>query len=765
MKPNKWLIVLGPTRPSVAFSFDLLNQASLTVKFGPMSQYAYARALRERLSIGDSPLHRPVLLPADIVLPWRQALYHWIHIDYLATQEIERRLFALTKVDFDKTRLYNICPPCFATSPKKDKEVPRMTTLSVDGNMQHFRWKMVSQWQKHEYTTDMFVPRGSSLFSTAPEVQGANNLTSALKTEVVEACGHSFKAEDKKGKGTKPVTMQAFDETGLMACMCRHGHPLRLLDIFRGENSESTLNLLHGVLQQCPEDAPVTICYDIACRFQGAAERLRKESPQKDIQFILNGFHAFAHELKCRLEFGPLQWPKIGLAQTESTETLWSKIMPLIVSGRRSSALHRTLMLEHVILHLATMMRRDMFKNLRRRWELATKQEHIDPKTKQKSKYADELDSLLSSLRISHPEKNLASKEDLTSFLRKQIEYQKEYFRKRPTVDYLSRDTLSTKFEIFESLRDEENLDEQRRQLEAKFQASALGVTAEVGAIRLTTELELAKVERTRLATVARTNELLASLESNRGEWGHDSANWTFLSNLSIIQEQDNLTFQINQEYGARLLEERDLHDRVRGQSAVKKLLWSFKRRIPKISNLIDKLDKLRSRIPNVFKTSTWSKSDFRAALFGEMYDKPFWWLEHDRDRLVKSVESARAAASGQPNPHILDCDWLWDEPAVSRGINALLHQDKFEEELQIIPKEARAAIWWLKEYAEAFQTYKERLETRGMCQYDYRIAWDILNMLEDATKSLKACPDLRMGSDVEELQGRSRRSDTVGAD
>jgi hypothetical protein len=705
----------------------------------------------------------------------------------MAREQTEKAIFDTTLVSFDGTLLSNLCPSCFMRSEEEgwglqneDEEtadndnaagnrenVPRMTTLCVDGNMQHYRLKWVSKWEEHEYTTSMYVPRGKSHdFSDAPKVEGATNLASGPKPEVVVACGHSFAAEDKEKQAAKPVTMQALEETGLMACVCRHGHPLRFLDLYRGENSESTLKLLHAVIQQCPHNSPVTICYDIACRFGKCTEHLRNACPQREIQVILNGFHAFAHEMKCRLLLGPLGFPKIGMALTESTEPLWQRIMHLVTSGRRSSAVHRAMMIEHVGLFIAEMKRRDMFKSLSRRWELATKKTFIDPETRQPRSFEGVLNDLLEELPRSHPELAwIRCSDDLAGFLREQIEHQKAYFLKKTSTDYLKTDDMAVKYEIFQSLQEEAAADEELLEMQTT-QTSARANRGPFLNLALTAELKLQICKRKKDLAVAKTDDLLASIASSRNDWNHDCPHWIFFNNLKLIEEQDILIRKIHQEVGSRYLEQRDIKSRVRGQKAVKKLLGSLRRRMPNVQKLTSQLNKHREKMPEAFRTPIWSGRDFTTKDVDEGFDKPFLTLERIRDQLFQSAVSARPQVLGeqplpeseQPNESRTAVEWLWQEPAITRGINALLHIDRCNEELLIIPRETQAAVSWLKSSAQGLANFRMHCDRQGdttATQYERRFTWDIVNILERALQFFNDCPTLRQESDVEELQGR----------
>ena len=101
----------------------------------------------------------------------------------------------------------------------------------------------------------------------------------ATSTDVDGACGHLFRAtkEWKKPEGVGPGALPSskrFDEKGLVGMVCRHGIPLRYVDIFTGERQSHVTALIGRIFDEQNDIAGMRLCYDVACVF-GPALRVR----------------------------------------------------------------------------------------------------------------------------------------------------------------------------------------------------------------------------------------------------------------------------------------------------------------------------------------------------------------------------------------------------------------------------------------------------------------------------------------------------------
>ena len=85
----------------------------------------------------------------------------------------------------------------------------------------------------------------------------------ALPDEAVDQCETSYKAAD--GKKQK-AAMDSFDDTGIMALICRHDIPLFFANIDTpGEQQKYSVALIEHFFSLIPLRCNVVILYDIGC--------------------------------------------------------------------------------------------------------------------------------------------------------------------------------------------------------------------------------------------------------------------------------------------------------------------------------------------------------------------------------------------------------------------------------------------------------------------------------------------------------------------
>ena len=74
----------------------------------------------------------------------------------------------------------------------------------------------------------------------------------------------------------KPKTMTEYNETGLIGVVCRHGTPLRYMNMYQGERMEQTYQLVSKTIASLPGHENWGLMYDIGCRFK---KWLRRQDP------------------------------------------------------------------------------------------------------------------------------------------------------------------------------------------------------------------------------------------------------------------------------------------------------------------------------------------------------------------------------------------------------------------------------------------------------------------------------------------------------
>jgi hypothetical protein len=82
--------------------------------------------------------------------------------------------------------------------------------------------------------------------------------------EAVDECGRAHEAADERKQKT---SMEQFDDTGLMALVCRHDVPLFLANIDTpGEQQKYAVALLEELFSHLPDNATVSALYDVGCQ-------------------------------------------------------------------------------------------------------------------------------------------------------------------------------------------------------------------------------------------------------------------------------------------------------------------------------------------------------------------------------------------------------------------------------------------------------------------------------------------------------------------
>ena len=196
---------------------DLLHLFHSVLMAGSLSKYGWAKGLREFLS---HKAHRRI---PDLKKVWEYAYFNWLQFDDQKRRIMERRISDTGIQLFARDSFADLCPACF----NRGANDFGACVFSIDGNFQHkrfhFRQKrsIPSSNQERYNTSAMFV-------SVVGNDRDGNEMLESRRY----GCSHSFVAAENT---PKPETMKGLDETGLMEAVCRHGHPLRYLNLYAGE--------------------------------------------------------------------------------------------------------------------------------------------------------------------------------------------------------------------------------------------------------------------------------------------------------------------------------------------------------------------------------------------------------------------------------------------------------------------------------------------------------------------------------------------------
>ncbi|KAF7343619.1 hypothetical protein MSAN_01982500 [Mycena sanguinolenta] len=139
---------------------------------------------------------------------------------------------------------------------------------------------------------------------------------------VLDECKSSFKAADEK---REKASTQFFDDTGIMALLCRHDRVLWLVNM-RTPGRSSTMRLLSW-RRYSSTFRPIS--------GWGSWRYLHR------ILFAVSVFHAFAHRWACQLIYHPLKCRGFGFTNGEGCERFWHSISKLIPYLRVAGYHHR----------------------------------------------------------------------------------------------------------------------------------------------------------------------------------------------------------------------------------------------------------------------------------------------------------------------------------------------------------------------------------------------------------------------------------------
>ncbi|KAI0027008.1 hypothetical protein K488DRAFT_8790, partial [Vararia minispora EC-137] len=153
-----------------------------------------------------------------------------------------------------------------------------------------------------------------------------------------DRCGETWTAAN--GKELTPATKEVFDQTGMFACVCRHGCVEFAVEMVQsGELAKYGLAIVSKILDVY--GAHQALGYDINCVFNKtvANSSLGSRARELGMHFVVDAFHCWAHKRKCQLDFHPLYKPsEYGLEDLSTCERLFSSLNRSAKSVRHASS-------------------------------------------------------------------------------------------------------------------------------------------------------------------------------------------------------------------------------------------------------------------------------------------------------------------------------------------------------------------------------------------------------------------------------------------
>ncbi|KAJ3531227.1 hypothetical protein NMY22_g8250 [Coprinellus aureogranulatus] len=255
------------------------------------------------------------------------------------------------------------CPMCFGAVAQSDELAPADIVVCIDACFTHKRRKPARGSGKRDppfrhprsaFLTDAELHLAKSIVESSrtpaapPDPAATEDVVEdgmKLPESVLNGCSGSFKAADESQ--TKAST-GFFDDTGLMAVLCRHDRPVFVANVrTAGEQQFYAIGLIIKLFKSIPSHWRVGILYDIGCQLHRSCVKWDFIPDYLDrIIWGVSVFHAYGHQWPCQLVYHPQKCSGFGLSDGEGCERFWSSIQGLISSLRMSGYHQRLLSLD-----------------------------------------------------------------------------------------------------------------------------------------------------------------------------------------------------------------------------------------------------------------------------------------------------------------------------------------------------------------------------------------------------------------------------------
>ncbi|EIN12249.1 hypothetical protein PUNSTDRAFT_60254, partial [Punctularia strigosozonata HHB-11173 SS5] len=275
------------------------------------------------------------------------------------------------------------CILCFAGRDGHDSSMPVDVVVCLDACFSQKRWIPSTRRAERGERRDPVKMHPSSVFLSEEEVQTSSKSTSLTSSpskrknrefaepesaidecegplrvpnSVLDGCESSFKAADEE---REKASTQFFDDTGLMALMCRHDRVLWLANMSTpGERQHYPLALLKKLFQNLPVTWTVGVLYDIGCQLHRSCYKWGFLPEYRErIRFGISVFHAYGHQWPCQVIYHPRKCVGFGFTDGESCERFWSLIAHLVAVLRVCGYHQRLYILDSQIHHLDSVHR------------------------------------------------------------------------------------------------------------------------------------------------------------------------------------------------------------------------------------------------------------------------------------------------------------------------------------------------------------------------------------------------------------------------
>ncbi|KAJ3558744.1 hypothetical protein NM688_g740 [Phlebia brevispora] len=259
------------------------------------------------------------------------------------------------------------CPACFGgrkfARPLSDGGDIH---VALDANFSHRHLRSAGDspefYDSSHFISDEFVQEIDKRIQTKRKRPRNKNWTPPVPDSVLDACEHGHEAANEHK--VKTATLR-YDDTGVMAMICRHDIPLFLVNMDTpGEQQKYAIALLEHLFNLLPSNATVKALYDIGCLLDRSIHLGGRYLP-----CIRTGMDG--HVNLCMLPGF-----KTGSGETdgEGVERLWSRLRIIIHVTRSSARSRRIWIIDRQVNAIGESALEDLGTNIDRRYGRAARQ-------------------------------------------------------------------------------------------------------------------------------------------------------------------------------------------------------------------------------------------------------------------------------------------------------------------------------------------------------------------------------------------------------
>ncbi|KIM65573.1 hypothetical protein SCLCIDRAFT_112809, partial [Scleroderma citrinum Foug A] len=199
--------------------------------------------------------------------------------------------------------------------------------IATDGNFHHRHRRSAGDCPPF-YEPTYFIPK-AQVDAIRQRIDCARQHPSksswpVVPDEAIDQCEASYEAAD--GQKQKAAT-DNFDDTSIMALICRHDIPLFFANIDTpGEQQKYSIALISHLFSLLPCQANVVVLYNVGCVLACSLTRfsILDQNVKSRLHFATTAMQAYGHEWSGQLVYNPHLASGLGLSDGKGAERLWS---------------------------------------------------------------------------------------------------------------------------------------------------------------------------------------------------------------------------------------------------------------------------------------------------------------------------------------------------------------------------------------------------------------------------------------------------------